>query len=165
LGVLESPGVTLLPSEPNSPCMDKSSKLNKIRASDPLPSRGVSTSWSCHRIIYKSVGTTYVQQVVGYVTKKVNFRLPDELIEKADVAAEISHTNRTEIIKQALKEYLQEVENEKQFQEAVIELYLDNEIGFDTLKEFIGRQDAESVRASKNILDQGEELADELAEL
>jgi hypothetical protein len=33
------------------------------------------------------------------------------------------------------------------------------------LKEFTGRQDAESVRASKNLLDQGDELADELAEL
>jgi metal-responsive CopG/Arc/MetJ family transcriptional regulator len=99
------------------------------------------------------------------VTTKVNFRLPDELIEKADVAAEISHTNRTEIIKQALQEYLQRAENEDEFQEAVVELYLDNEIEFDTLKQFIGRQDAESVRASKKLLDQSDELADELAEL
>jgi metal-responsive CopG/Arc/MetJ family transcriptional regulator len=98
------------------------------------------------------------------MSKKVNFRLPDELVEKADVAAEISHTNRTEIIKQALQEYLQEAENEDEFREAVVELYLDNEIEFDTLREFIGRRDAESVRASKNLLDQGEELADELAE-
>jgi predicted transcriptional regulator len=119
----------------------------------------------CRPMIYKTVPTTYVQQVVGYMTKKVNFRLPDELIEKADVAAEISHTNRTEIIKQALQEYLKEVENEDEFREAVVELYLDNEIEFDTLKEFIGRRDAESVRASKSLLDQGEELADELAEL
>jgi predicted DNA-binding protein len=103
--------------------------------------------------------------VVDIVTKKVNFRLPDELIEKADVAAKVSHKNRTQIIKEALLEYLQEVENEDEFREAVIELYLDDEISFDVLKKFIGRQDAESVRASKNILDQGEELADELAEL
>lgn len=116
-------------------------------------------------MIYKSVPTTYVQLVVGYMTKKVNFRLPDELIEKADVAAKISHKNRTQVITKALQEYLQEVENEDEFQEAVVELYLDNEIEFDTLKEFIGRRDAESVRASKNLLDQGEELADELAEL
>jgi predicted DNA-binding protein len=103
--------------------------------------------------------------VVDIVSKKVNFRLPDELIEKADVAAKVSHKNRTQIIKEALLEYLQEVENEDEFREAVIELYLDDEISFDVLKKFIGRQDAESVRASKNILDQGEELADELAEL
>lgn len=35
------------------------------------------------------------------MTRKVNFRLPDELVEKADVAAEVSHKNRTEIIKDA----------------------------------------------------------------
>ena len=96
---------------------------------------------------------------------RVNFRLPEELIEKADVAAKISHKNRTEIIKQALQEYLQTVEDQEEFKEAVVELYLDDEIGFDTLKQFIGRQDAESVRASKNLLDQGDELADQLAEL
>jgi metal-responsive CopG/Arc/MetJ family transcriptional regulator len=96
---------------------------------------------------------------------KVNFRLPDELIEKADVAAEVSKKNRTDIIKEALQEYLEEVEGDEKFKEAVVELYLDDQIGFEVLKEFIGRQDAESVRASKTILDQGEDLADELAEL
>jgi predicted DNA-binding protein len=106
----------------------------------------------------------YIQEAMD-VTRKVNFRLPDELVEKADVAAEVSHKNRTEIITEALQQYLQEVEDDEKFKEAVVELYLDGEIGFETLKQFIGRQDAESVRASKALLDQGEDLADELAEL
>ena len=96
---------------------------------------------------------------------RVNFRLPDELIEKADVAAEISKKNRTDIIKEALQEYLEEVEGDEKFKEAVVELYLNDQIGFEVLKEFVGRQDAESVHASKTILDQGEDLAGELAEL
>lgn len=96
---------------------------------------------------------------------KVNFRLPDDLIEKADVAAEVTHKNRTEIIVEALAAYLQEVEDEDEFKEAVIELYLDGEITFETMTKFVGRQDAESIRASKSILDQGDELADELADL
>ena len=95
---------------------------------------------------------------------KVNFRLPDDLVERADVAAEVSHKNRTEIVKEALQEYLEEIEDNEAFKEAVIELYLDDRIGFDTLKEFIGRQDAEIVRASKALLEQGDDLADELAE-
>lgn len=99
------------------------------------------------------------------MTKKVNFRLPDDLVKKADVAAKVSHKNRTEIVKEALQEHLQDVENQEEFKDAVIELYLDGEIGFDILKAFIGRQDAESVRASKTLLDQGDDLADELAEL
>jgi len=96
---------------------------------------------------------------------RVNFRLPENLVEKADVAAEVNQKNRTEIVTEALQEYLEEAEDDEKFKEAVVELYLDDRIGFEVLKEFIGRQDAESVRASKTILDQGEDLADELAEL
>lgn len=98
-------------------------------------------------------------------TTRVNFRLPDELVEKTDVAAEVTHKNRTEIIVEALQDYLEDVEDDEKFKEAVVELYLDDQIGFDVLKEFIGRQDAESVQASKTLLDQGDDLADELADL
>lgn len=99
------------------------------------------------------------------MTSRVNFRLPEELVRKADVAAEITHKNRTEIIKEALQEYLERVENDEKFKEDVVDLYLDGQIGFEVLKEFVGRQDAESVRASKNLLERGDELADELADL
>lgn len=99
------------------------------------------------------------------VSTRVNFRLPDDLIEKADVAAEVSKKNRTEIVKEALQEYLDDIENDEKFKEAVVELYLDDQIGFKALKKFIGRQDAEAVKASKTILDQGDNLADDLAEL
>lgn len=98
-------------------------------------------------------------------TTRVNFRLPEELVEKADVAAAVSHRNRTEVVVEALREYIGDIEDDEEFREAVVELYLDDEIGFDVLKEFVGRQDAESVRASRNLLDRGEELADDLADL
>ena len=41
---------------------------------------------------------------VRTMSEKVNFRLPEELIDKADVAAKVSHKNRTEIVKDALRE-------------------------------------------------------------
>lgn len=96
---------------------------------------------------------------------RVNFRLPEGLIEKADVAAEVTQKNRTEIVKEALHAYFDEREDNERFKEAVVELYLDEQIGFEVLTEFIGRQDAESVRASKTLLNQGEAVADDLAEL
>ena len=96
---------------------------------------------------------------------RVNFRLPEDLIQKADVAAAVSKKNRTAIVKEALQEYLKTIEDDEKFKEAVVELYLDDQIGFEVLTEFIGRQDAESVRASKTLLDQGEEVADDLADL
>lgn len=98
-------------------------------------------------------------------TTRVNFRIPEELIEKADVAAKITHKNRTEIVTEALRKYIEDIEDEETFKENLIELYFDDEIGIDVLREFLGRQDAEAVRTSKSILDQGEELADELADL
>jgi predicted transcriptional regulator len=98
-------------------------------------------------------------------TTRVNFRLPDDLVDKADVAAEITHKDRTEVVVEALRDYLAAVEDDEAFKEAVVELYLDDRIGFETLTEFVGRQDAESVRASKTLLDQGDDLADELADL
>jgi metal-responsive CopG/Arc/MetJ family transcriptional regulator len=98
-------------------------------------------------------------------TTRVNFRIPEELVEKADVAARVTHRNRTEIVTEALRAYLDEIEDEEEFREAIVELYLDDEISFETLKQFVGRRDAESVRASKALLDEGEELAGELAAL
>ncbi|NHN65340.1 CopG family transcriptional regulator [Haloarcula sp. JP-Z28] len=99
------------------------------------------------------------------MTTRVNFRLPDELLDKADVAAAATHKNRTEIVVAALQEYLDEMEDQETFKQTVVDLYLDDEIGFDALKEVFGRQDAESVRASKTLLEQGDEMADDLAQL
>lgn len=98
-------------------------------------------------------------------TKRVNFRLPEELLVQADVAAKVTHRNRTEIVVEALREYLEERESDESFREAVVELYLDDQITFEKLADVIGRQDAEAVRASKQVLDRGEELADDLADL
>ncbi|RDZ44505.1 CopG family transcriptional regulator [Haloferax sp. Atlit-10N] len=98
-------------------------------------------------------------------TKRVNFRLPEELVAHADIAAEVTHKNRTEILIEALRQYLEEKESDESFREAVVELYLNNHIEFEKLAEIIGRQDAEAVRASKEVLDRGEELADKLADL
>lgn len=97
-------------------------------------------------------------------TKKVNFRLPEELITHADVAGEVTHKNRTEILIEALRAYLEEIESDEEFREAVVELYLADEIQFETLVQIIGRQDAKAVQSSKRLLDRSDELAEKLSE-
>lgn len=99
------------------------------------------------------------------MTTRVNFRLPDDLVEKADVAAEVTHRDRTAIVVEALREYLEDVEEDEGFREAVVELYLEDEIGFDVLKQVVGVQDAEAVRASKSMLERGDEIAEDIADL
>ncbi|SHH68240.1 ribbon-helix-helix protein, CopG family [Halobaculum gomorrense] len=98
-------------------------------------------------------------------TKRVNFRLPEELVTQADIAAEVTHKNRTEILIEALREYLAELEAEEEFKETVVEFYLEDHIEFDALVSIIGRQDAESIQASKEVLNHGDELAEKLTDL
>ncbi|AGB16800.1 hypothetical protein Halru_2213 [Halovivax ruber XH-70] len=98
-------------------------------------------------------------------TTRTTFRLPEELLEKADIAAEITNQKRTQIVTEALRGYLSDIEDDESFTEAVVERYLDDEIGFETMSTLVGRQNAESIRSSKTILDQSDELADDLASL
>lgn len=98
-------------------------------------------------------------------TRKVNFRLPKELIRKADTIAQLQHKTRTDIIKEALQQYLQEAAEQEELKQTVVELYLDEEISFETLSRIIGYRDAEAVRTSKKILEEGDKLADDLASL
>lgn len=98
-------------------------------------------------------------------TTRVNFRIPDELLEKADVAARITHKNRTELVTEALRDYLEGVEDEDAFREELVELYLEDELGYEVLTAFVGRQDAAAIRASRTILDHGDEIAEDLAGL
>lgn len=99
------------------------------------------------------------------MTTRVNFRLPEKLLEKADVTAEATHRNRTEIMKDALREYLGSFENDEDFRQKVVELYLDGELGFDEMEIVIGKQDAEAVKATSEILDKSDEKASKLAGL
>ncbi|MDZ7688658.1 MAG: hypothetical protein U5J64_08050 [Halobacteriales archaeon] len=45
-----------------------------------------------------------------------------------------------------------------------VEAYLENRISFDKLMEEIGEENAEAVKASKQMLKQGEEIAEALTE-
>jgi len=91
--------------------------------------------------------------------------LPDHLVEKIEIAAKALSKSRTEIVDNALRQYLQEFEGDEEVKEEVVELYLHDEIGFDLLKQIIGQQDAESAREAKALLEQGEDLVDGLTDI
>lgn len=94
----------------------------------------------------------------------VDNRLPEALLARVDVAAAVTDSTRTEVVIEALGQYLETKTSDEQFQEAVVDLFLAGEIEYNGLVEVIGRQDAEAVRASKEMIDAGEELADGLSE-
>jgi metal-responsive CopG/Arc/MetJ family transcriptional regulator len=99
------------------------------------------------------------------LTPKIDVQLPDHLIEKIEVAAEVLSKSRTEIVEKALRQYLEELEGDEEFKEAAVELYLHDEIRFELLKQIIGQQDAESAWEAKTLLKQGEDLGDGFADI
>jgi metal-responsive CopG/Arc/MetJ family transcriptional regulator len=94
---------------------------------------------------------------------EIALSLPEELIEKADILAKLEYKNRTGIIKSALKEYIRRIENIEKLKERATELYLDGKLEYNELVIIIGRQNADSVKASKRILDRGNKIAKDIA--
>lgn len=98
-------------------------------------------------------------------TTRVNFRLPEDLVERADLAATVESKNRTEVVTEALVAYLEALETQERYRESLVERFLDDEVGFVALREAIGLRDAEAVRASKALLDRSEEVSGTMAGL
>jgi Arc/MetJ-type ribon-helix-helix transcriptional regulator len=94
---------------------------------------------------------------------EIALRLPEELIEKADILAKLEYKNRAEIIKSALKEYIRRIENIEKLKERATELYLNDKLEYNELVIIIGRQNADSVKASKRILDRNNKIAKDIA--
>jgi predicted DNA-binding protein len=97
-------------------------------------------------------------------SERVDLRLSETLAERIDVATEVTGKNRTEILLEALQQYLDDKKTDEQFRESVVERYLDDQIGFDALARVLGIRDSESIRASKGLLDDADRFADELTD-
>ncbi len=95
--------------------------------------------------------------------KKISARFPEDLLEEIDTLAELEYTDRTTLMKKALKDYIDKELDQGGLRELAVEKYLGGELEYRKLKLLIGREDAEAVRFSKRIMDKGEELAQKLA--
>lgn len=95
--------------------------------------------------------------------KRVQFRAPEKLIERADVLAAVLGDDRTAVLIDALRDYLRDVAHDDQLKQEIAGAYYDDEITFDELASLVGRADAESFRVLKQQLD--EDYVEELAGL
>ena len=94
---------------------------------------------------------------------RIDLRLPNELVEKTDILAKLEYKNRTEVVRNALAEYLRKIETTMQLREKAVESYLDDKLTYNELAVVIGRQNAESVKVSKRLLERGNRIAEDIA--
>lgn len=94
--------------------------------------------------------------------KRVQFRAPRGLVERADALATVFETDRTDILTDALREYLREASHDDDVKQEIAGAYYDDDITFQQLKELVGHEEAANFRVLKNQL--SEEFLDETAE-
>lgn len=94
--------------------------------------------------------------------KRVQFRAPRGLVERADALATVFETDRTDILTNALREYLREAAHDDEITQEIAGAYYDNDITFQQLTELVGHEEAANFRVLKRQL--SDEFLDETAE-
>lgn len=98
--------------------------------------------------------------------RRVQFRAPRGLVERADALATVLETDRTDVLVSALRDYLRDAAHDDDVKQEIAGAYYDDAITFDQLKDLVGHEEAANVRVLKAQL--GEEFlaetADELAD-
>lgn len=94
--------------------------------------------------------------------KRVQFRAPRGLVERADALAAVFETDRTDILTNALREYLREASHDDDVKQEIAGAYYEDDITFQQLKGLVGHEEAANFRVLKDQL--SEEFLDETAE-
>lgn len=95
--------------------------------------------------------------------KRVQFRAPARLIERTDSLAAVFGSDRTDILIDALREYLRETTHDDEIKQEIAGAYYDGEINFGELQALVGPEEAANFRVLKQQLD--DDLTEELADI
>jgi hypothetical protein len=98
--------------------------------------------------------------------KRVQFRAPRGLVQRADTLAAVFETDRTDILITALREYLRDAAHSDEVTQEVAEAYYDDDISFEELKSLVGHEEAANFRLLKRQLSETfvDDVAEELAD-
>lgn len=98
--------------------------------------------------------------------KRVQFRAPPGLIDRADALATVLESSRTTVLIDALREYLREAAHDDDLKQEIADAYYDDAISYDELVDLVGHQEAANFRVLKQQLSDEfiEDLGDELAD-
>jgi len=98
----------------------------------------------------------------GSKKKRVQFRAPRGLVDRADALATVFETDRTDILISALRDYLRDAGHSDEVKQEIAEAFYDDDITFEELKALVGHEEAANFRLLKEQLT--DEFVDEVAE-
>ena len=82
-------------------------------------------------------------------SRRVHFQSPEYLVERLDAVADLFDTDRTDLLVEAIRDYLEETADSETFQELVATRYYDDELDFETVKQLVGTETAQRLRLLK----------------
>ncbi len=81
--------------------------------------------------------------------RRVHFQSPEYLVDRLDAIAELFETDRTDLLVEAIRQYIEETADSETFQELVARKYYDDRLEFETVKQLVGAETAQRLRLLK----------------
>lgn len=85
--------------------------------------------------------------------RRVHFQSPDSLVERLDAIADLFGRDRTDLLVEAIREYIEDTADDEQFQELVARRYYEDDLDFETVKRLVDPETAQRFRLLKADLD------------
>lgn len=81
--------------------------------------------------------------------RRVHFQSPEYLVERLDAVASLFDKDRTDLLVEAIREYLEDTAESETFQDLVAERYYNDHLEFETVKQLVGAETAQRLRLLK----------------
>ncbi len=81
--------------------------------------------------------------------RRVHFQSPEYLVERLDAVASLFDKDRTDLLVEAIREYLEDTAESETFQDLVAERYYNDQLEFETVKQLVGAETAQRLRLLK----------------
>ncbi|ARS89248.1 hypothetical protein [Natrarchaeobaculum aegyptiacum] len=81
--------------------------------------------------------------------RRVHFQSPEYLVDRLDAIADLYDTDRTDLLVEAIREYIDETADSETFQKLVATKYYDDQLEFETVKQLVGAETAQRLRLLK----------------
>lgn len=85
--------------------------------------------------------------------RRVHFQSPEYLVERLDAIADLFDKDRTDVLVEAIREYIEDTADSETFQELVAAKYYDGQLDFETVKQLVGAEMAQRLRLLKSDLE------------
>src|SRR6056297_3748412 len=85
--------------------------------------------------------------------RRVHFQSPEYLVDRLNAIADLFGKDRTDVLVEAMREYIEKTADSESFQELVATKYYDDQLDFKTAKQLIGAESAQRLRLLKSDLE------------